>query len=56
MTIPLFTAPVGPITAGRHRGHRWRRRHRWSALLRRAVVFEVGALVALVIGIILVLN
>jgi hypothetical protein len=56
MTIPLFSAPVGPIKEHRRRRRRWHRRHRGSVLLRRAVVFEVGALVALVICIAFVLD
>lgn len=53
--IPLFSAPVGTVSLRRRRGRQWHRRS-WTLVLPRwAVVFEVGALVAIAITIVMLL-
>ncbi len=56
MLTPLFSAPVGPVTPRRRRGRRWHRRSWMSVLPRWPVVLELGALVAIAIAIVMLLD
>jgi hypothetical protein len=52
MTIPLFSSPDGRIMLRRGRRRRWQRPAWGSGVLRPAVLIELGALVALVAGLV----
>jgi hypothetical protein len=55
MVIPPVSAPDGPTAPRRRRSRRWQRRSWTSVLPRWPVVFELGAVVAIAIAIVLVL-